>query len=389
MEGAFVKAWQNLRYSVMGMTFCISMTHQLTVYVMGLRFMDIDRSLLGQGLHLSLFSIGALLARTLLLTKGKSAAPHKVVCLGMGLTLACMAAYNGMQGSVWVSAVRVLHGLGFGLAGSVAPLFFTFSQASKDRQASDYSLSCAAASLVGPAVGLWVYQCLVPYGFGVVSGLVGGCALTAALLAGRSRWVQQSNTAVQQDEPQGNPLSGRMYGILVGLLLVTQILGNFFTAVLPAYAKSNGSVSDISFFFVGSAVVGLVVRHFFPHIRQRIPVPRMLILAFFLYSLGVLSIQMWPTIVGYTVGAVGYGVANAVFMTAFYFVLMRKASPNQVTRISCLYLYGIDLGVILAGSIWSFVGVYTSTQVVFGVAVGLALACAWVLTRPKIRLAVS
>ena len=144
--------------------FMISITNQLLTAVLGVYFTDINHSVLGAGMHLSIFAVGTLTGKAFLLLH-RPVESRILVKAGMGITIFASIGYllGGFWHpfcpvAVWVSFFRMVQGIGFSFAASASPILITgYSKGQLSGKISNYGMITTFATLIGNPLALRIY----------------------------------------------------------------------------------------------------------------------------------------------------------------------------------------------------------------------------------------
>lgn len=361
--------------------FLISMTNQLLSAVLGVYFTDINHSVLGAGIHLSIFAAGTLAGKLFLLFH-RPVASKMLVRTGMGITAFACVGYlvGGMYApfcseAVWVSLCRMLQGIGFSLASSASPTLMTVgAKGQLSCRVSSYGMITTFAALTGNPLALQMYACMTKQkAFFMICLLVLICALTAGI------WCPRTEEMVRSY--QGFSVKGagsgekRLLPLISGLFLlflISQILTSIYGTVIPIYANQAGKLELASVFLMVVTLSSLLIRIFIPVLLRKMGFRKLVITGCFLYASGIVC--CFVPIAGYTgiimiLGGVLSGVASGIFMSVFHIEMLSAVPEDVYAKVNIIYLLAIDFSFIISGAFWSFTVNHSGIPMTFLVAI--------------------
>lgn len=337
---------------------CISLTHQMLNMVIGIQFSELGQLQIGAGVHLSIFSLGAISARLWLMRKKHGLSLPGQITAGMLLVLLADGAYLFSGSGALLTAARLIQGIGFGMAGSAAP---TLLMVQKKRpllqKASAYSFAVALASALGQGCSLQLLQASKTSGFSfcVRLDMFFACSAIAA------GWAQRAKSCKNElATPDTNDGAGGIS--LHGWLLLAGFCGalcvcNGYMTLLPLYAAEQDITGRVGGFMAASAIAGLAVRPLIPQITKRIGGALAAGSTAIAYAAAVAVLIWRGTGASFLFAGLLQGIFGGILMTMFHFWLLRGESAESSKKINNCYLFAIDVSMILCGGLWAYLGI--------------------------------
>lgn len=372
-------------WPLLGLACSVSLTHQVLVLVIGIRFLILGDLALGAGVHISLFSLGAILARLAqgLLPPFRSL--YGQIQCGMLLAALADLAYFLPAGSGLVFLARLCHGFGFGLAGTAVPVLMTLpADRSLLRQVNGYGTCLALASAAGQTISTFLAARWGQQGVLLCIGCSLAAALAAFALAAYCRvYARKSGTPADDTTPAAPRVSLSAAGRCGKALLCyagALCLVNGCTALLPVYFLQRPGGLGMTGFALLSAAAGFGIRPLLPRLFRRIGMPGAMAASGLGY--GAALCVLAGTGRGVVPAGVMQGVFGACVMTVFHWLLLRDVSPADRGERHLLYLLDTDLGMVLCGAVWAWCSLALGAQKALGlnglVLCGLCAAgCLW------------
>lgn len=365
--------------------FLISITNQFLTSVLGVYFTDINCSVLGAGLHLSIFAIGTLTGKLLLLIC-PPVPSRNLVRLGMGITiLACVGYLFGgiyhpvFSVAVWVSLCRVTQGIGFSLASSASPSLLTNRGEGKlARKVSSYGMATTFAALIGNPIALQIYGNMTKQrAFLLICILILSSSVAACLLCPKTEErVKTYEGLFWKTSPETKQNATRCVGIVFLFFLCSQILTSIFNTLIPVYTNQMGRLELASVFMVTTTVVALLIRIMIPFLLQKKGSKKAILIGSGLYIIGVCCC-VFPFLqnvgVKMVLGGIFSGLANGILMSVFHIEMLGNVSRDAYAKVNIIYLLAIDFSMILSGTFWSSVVNHFGIREAFYIAAGLML----------------
>jgi MFS family permease len=330
--------------------FLISMNFYLLMTVMALYAMErfgTDEAL--AGVATSAFIVGAVLARLLTGKYMELLGRRRVLLAALVLLALCAAAYLLDTGFWGLLVVRVLNGVGFGMATTVLPASVqALIPAHRRGEGTGYfMLSTTLAAALGPLAGLSLSTAV---GYDTLFGVCTAVALLGLAVGAVTRVPELSLSAEQRAglrsfsvgqfvEARALPVSALMLFVGVGYSAVLSFLNPF--------AVQADLVGPAGAYFVAYAVTVLVSRPFAGRLQDRrgdnaVLYPSLLL---FVVALLLLAAADSPFLVlaSGTVLGVGYGAVLSAAQAA----AVRSAPLTHVGLSTSTYFLCMDVGVAL------------------------------------------
>lgn len=371
-----------LRWQLLGLACSVSLTHQVLVLVIGIRFFTLVDLALGAGVHISLFSLGAILARLALGLLPPFRSLYGQIQCGMLLAALADLIYFLPAGSGLVFLARLCHGFGFGLAGTAIPVLMTLpADRPLLKQVNGYGICLALASTAGQTFSTFLAARWGQQGVWLCMGCSLFFALFAVVLATycrmrANRSERPADAAVPAMQRISLPAAGRCGKTLLCYAAVL-CLANGCLALLPVYFLQRTDGLGMTGFALLSAAVGFIIRPLLPWLFRRVGIRGTMGASSLGY--GAALCLLAGTGQGVVLAGILQGVFGACAMTAFHWLLLRDISPAERGRRHLLYLLDTDLGMILCGAIWAWcclaMGVHAALWMNGLALCGLCAAC--------------
>ena len=345
--------------------FMISITNQLLTAVLGVYFTDINHSVLGAGMHLSIFAVGTLTGKAFLLLH-RPVESRILVKAGMGITIFASIGYllGGFWHpfcpvAVWVSFFRMVQGIGFSFAASASPILITgYSKGQLSGKISNYGMITTFATLIGNPLALRIYAGMAEQkAFLLICLLVLICAACAVILCPKT---EEAVGAFQgfSKETSGSEVK-KWIPFIGGLFLLfffSQILTSIFNVLVPIYAKQMGRLELASVFLMVVTAAMLVIRIGIPALLRKMGFRRFVMTGCILYVAGILcclAAESVRTGIMMISGGILGGVASGIFMSVFHIKMLSVVPEELYGKVNIIFLLAIDFSLIVSGTFWS------------------------------------
>ncbi|AWB47047.1 MFS transporter [Paenibacillus sp. CAA11] len=322
----------------------------------------------------SLFAIAAIITRF-------AAVPimrkfHRNTVLFCGLILAGLATvlYSYATSIVWLLALRVLFGIGFGLASTVMPTLVT-QIIPKQRLGEGigyFGLSTSLAMSIGPMIGLSVLD-----GFGFTTLTMLGTAAVVIifplLLASRSIPPQP----VKQPQKHGaSAASSKFFNKRVVLpALLNAMLSITYGGLLGFLALYGKEIhlDQIGLFFLFNAVTVLIIRPLSGRIFDSRGPAAVLIPAGFIVFASLLLLSFMHTMPVMIAAALLYGLGFGAIQPTTQAWMLRETTPEHHGAANSLFYNSIDFGVAVGSMLLGIIASHSSYAIMYRWASGVML----------------
>ncbi|MBP2002421.1 MFS family permease [Paenibacillus shirakamiensis] len=298
----------------------------------------------------SLFALSAIATRFTMIPVLRRV--HRNIILFLGIFLAGLAtilyAYAGNM--VQLLLLRILFGIGFGMASTVMPTLV--SQIIPKRRLGEgigyFGLSTSLAMSIGPLVGLSVMK---NYGFPLltVMGTIVILFIVPLLLLTRSIPAPLPVVSIAQDADTENK-KGFPIGILLpaGLNMLISITYGGLLGFLALYGEQI-HLGNIGLFFLFNACTLLVIRPISGRLFDSKGPGAVLIPAGVLVFASLIVLSYTQSLGFLIVSALLYGLGFGAIQPATQAWMLRQTPPRQHGLVNSLFYNSIDFGVA-AGS---------------------------------------
>lgn len=373
------KLWTKDFISITAINFFLMLTFYLlmvTISVFAAEQFGANES--NAGLASSIFVIGALFGRVfggkLINTIGRK----KILLLGIFIMILSSIIYFIPGNLSLLMANRVLHGFGFGVAGTATGTIVAqvIPNSRKGEGIGYFALSMTLATAIGPFIGIYI---LDHFQFNAIFVFCIICIAVSLVLSILIKVQEIQLTEEQLNEMKGFKLSNFIERKSVPITLVASVTAFCYSGVLSFltfYAKENHVTEAAGFFFVVYAAAVLITRPFTG--RQ--------------FDLKGPNFVMYPAIIGLLValfilsqsdtglvlliaGAfLGFGYAT--YMSSSQAVAISSAPAHRVGLATSTFFIltdiGLGVGPFIQGLFVPFVG-YSGLYMILGVCAILCL----------------
>lgn len=330
------------------------------------------------GLASSIFVIGALFGRILGGKYINSIGRKKILLLGIFIMIVSSILYFIPGGLGLLMANRVLHGFGFGVAGTATGTIVAqvIPNSRKGEGIGYFALSMTLATAIGPFIGIYI---LDHFQFNAIFVFCLVCIAVSLVLSILIKVQEIKLTKEQLDEMKGFKLSNFIERKSVPITLVATVTAFCYSGVLSFltfYAKENNVTEAAAFFFVVYAAAVLITRPFTG--RQfdlkgpnYVMYPAILSLLFALFILSQSESGLTLLISGAFLGF-GYGT----YMSSSQAVAISSAPAHRVGLATSTFFIltdiGLGVGPFIQGLFVPSVG-YSGLYVILGICAILCL----------------
>ncbi|MEX2356528.1 MAG: MFS transporter, partial [Thermaerobacterales bacterium] len=321
---------------------------------------------------------------------------------GLVLFAAATAAYDWMGGLLLIFALRVVHGIAFGVV-STATSTMGADIVPADRRAQGMGYLGSAVSFAQAIAPLFGFAIVLRWGFGAlfwIGALLSVAALVVAVRytvaetagppapSGLNERSEQGNVPDRlKSDPSGRPIWHKWIEsttlVPAGLAVLSSFgLGALFV-LIPLYAIEEG-MANAGVFFLVMGIFVLAVRMLLGANIDRLDAPRPLgvaciifIAALFITAFLPQWFVIWGMPGGLLVAAALSGLSLGVFTPTLLAVAVARAPAHRRGTANGTFLMALDLGI----------GVGAAALGTVAATVGLAAMYAWTMAVPAIGLA--
>ncbi|WP_246187976.1 MFS transporter [Paenibacillus tengchongensis] len=308
----------------------------------------------------SLFALSAIASRLIAGKAMEKGGRNLLIFLGLAIALAAVAGYYWAGGITGLLLLRMLFGVGFGMASTAFPTMA--SDVIPVRRMGEgmgyFGLSTSLAMSAGPMIGLTLLQ---GPGFG---SLVLSTAVILALIVPLGRQLTKSLPAGHK-EPPVEASAGGKGGVFRRLLLPSLL--NFLLSVsyggllgfLALFGKEV-HLQNVAYFFLFNAVAIVIVRPLSGKIYDRYGAIALLIPGSLLVISGLLLLSWAGSTAALFPAALLYGAGFGSMQPALQTWMIQAVSPSQRGTANGMFFNSLDLGVALGTMALGSVALYTS-----------------------------
>ncbi|RPJ94438.1 MFS transporter [Rummeliibacillus sp. TYF005] len=373
------KLWTKDFISITSINFFLMLTFYLlmvTISVFASEHFGANEST--SGLASSIFVIGALFGRILGGKYINSFGRKKILLLGIFIMIISSIIYFIPGGLSLLMANRVLHGFGFGIAGTATgTIVAQVIPSSRNGEGIGYfALSMTLATAIGPFIGIFILE---NFHFNAIFVFCLICIVISLILSILIHVQEIKLTPDQLAEMNGFKLSNFIERKSVPITLIATVTAFCYSGVLSFltfYAKENHVTEAAAYFFVVYAAAILVSRPFTG--RQFdlkgpnfVMYPAIICLLLGLFILSQSETGLVLLVAGALLG-IGYGT----YMSSAQAVAISVAPPHRVGLATSTFFIltdiGLGIGPFIQGLFIPSVG-YNGLYVILGICAILCL----------------
>ncbi len=300
-------------------------------------------------------------------------AMHKkklLVCNALVILL-LMIGYFAWQSLTGVYALRLVHGIFFAIATTVAATIavLVIPVTRKGEGLGYFALSTNLAMVVGPLCGLLLISKLgntALFGFLILTAVVSlALPLTVKLpnevvlphiTKGQSRFKFSFSSFIAKEAIPWALLAGFLYFVYGGIL-----------TFIPLYANSLGLATETSLFFTAFAFVIVLTRPFIGRIFDDMGPGYTIYPGFAFFTVGLVLFGAISSLTSMLVSAVVLGIGFGALSPAFQTLAVRSVPPERSGVATATYFWSLDISVGLAAVILAQVAEHFGYAFMYGV----------------------
>ncbi|MGZ9585743.1 MFS transporter [Paenibacillus marinisediminis] len=268
----------------------------------------------------------------------------KILMIGLGVYLVCMILYSFVHSYTVMLALRLVHGIGFGIAATATGAIATdlVPTQRKGEGIGYFGLFMSLAMVIGPFVGLTIIQ---HYNSGVMFMV---CILFTALSFISALMVKPAASNVHQKliEPatgwrkfiEPNAVSIAIAGGLVAFAY------SGITAYVSVYAKELGLSAASSYFFMVFALLIVLSRPFTGKMFDRRGPHVLVYPGVLLFALGIIGLGQMNSAFMLLALAALLGLGYGAILPSFQTIAVKSSPPNRTGLATATYFLFFDIG---------------------------------------------
>lgn len=324
----------------------------------------------------SLFALAAILTRFATAFLLRTIRRNTILFWGIFILAAATFAYPYAGSMNQLLGLRVVFGIGFGMASTVLPTLV--SQIIPHKRIGEgigyFGLSTSIAMSIGPLIGLSVIK---DYGFTTLSllGTLAAALIVPLLLMTRSIPPQPAKPAIPVKSSASTTINSKktsmsrmwMPALLNMLMSITYggILG-----FLALFGEEK-HLGQIGLFFLFIAFTVLIVRPISGRIFDRYGPFFVLVPGSIIVVASLLILSYANTLPLVIVSALLYGLGFGAIQPTTQAWMLREASPEQHSTANSLYYNSIDLGVALGSMLLGIVASASNYSIMYRYSAGV------------------
>jgi MFS family permease len=307
------------------------------------------------GYVMGTYTLGAMLMRSVAGWLLDRYGRKKIMIAGLMMMLTVTILYRLAARNVpSVMAIRALHGLTFGLAGTaIATIVADSLPAARLGEGIGYfGLTSTLSMALAPMIGLWLVG---RFGYPALFMMV---SVTALLTLFCSMPVRSAYVRVRTD-------GGSVGQTLANLLEKTALLPSLITFFLSfmngavmyfiaVYASDLG-VRNIGLFFAASSLTMVISRPIGGRWADHGGISKVILIGLLSLATGMAAIGLSRTIIGFLVAGTFNGFGFGFCAPALQALAVRHAPPNRWGAATGTYYAAFDMGYGVGAFVWGFV----------------------------------
>lgn len=276
-----------------------------------------------------------------------------VLVFGLAFLFLAAACYSFAQSIFVIVLIRLLHGLGWGTAGtSTATVVAEIIPHSRLGTGMGYfSMSNSLSMAIAPAAGLYLAH---HYGFHIMFGVSAILALIALILAFSINY----RPFVAKPEDTQSLYEKTAWGPALMIFFVTMTFGGLMS-FLPLFALSQG-IHDIGAFFTVYALAVLISRPMTGRIVDTYGYDITIVPGFVLIAVAIFTVSQAHNLDDFLFAGFLYGIGFGTCQMTFQTMVVKNVTVGRLGAANATYFSGIDagmgLGAIILGTIAEFYG---------------------------------
>lgn len=329
------------------------------------------------GMVLGIFALAAVIARPiagyLLDLQGRK----RFFLLGLFVLLGTILAYSWVPGIGILLGLRLIHGLGWGIAGTAASTVAS-DLIPKNRFGEGtgyFNLTTTLTMALAPALGLYLIR---KYNFPVMFSVSVFFTFVATLLAMKVKYP-----VVQPVKTKFAPLEKAAYPATLIIFFITMTYGTLLT-FLALYAAELG-IENIGSFYTVYAVSLLVTRPLVGRWSDRYGFRTMVFPGIVLIGIAMFLIFRAHSLTDFLWAGVSYGLGYGAVFPSLQAMSVIAAAPERRGAANGTFFTGYDLGISSSAALGGLLAQTAGYRIVYFytlVPVLLALICFMVQSRP-------
>lgn len=288
---------------------------------------------------------------------------------GVGTLLLGVTGFAILIPILWLlPLINAVRGIGWALVntGGTTLVARIAPTAHRGEASSYYTLFSTGASILSPALALWLLD-FSAFNFNVIFLISGGCglaALTIVYIIPRHA-AQSPEASSHQDQPRGRHALLDLYDyrilyptFLLACLMVAQPAA---MAFLPLYTQDIGiSAGAVTWYYIVSGVASIGIRFALGSISDRLGREFSIVMGYLSSILGILLLIVAFNVELILVAGIFYGVGQAVSTPAMMAMAIDRADPSRpgaaMATYTSAYQLGLGIGAVLSGTLIELAG---------------------------------
>ena len=370
--------WTKEYFITTGANFLVAMNYYLLMIVISeYAMLEFRASTASAGLAVSIFVLGALLAR---LGTGRLLARvggKEILLAGAIAGVLFSLAYFAVHSLTALLALRFLHGAAFGVITTSAATIIAriVPQERRGEGVGYYSLSQTLATALGPFLGIWLTR------QGSYTAIFAACTGAAALIIVITLFLSLPQNAVTEEPAgvrRGFSLSGFLERTAAPISLIALLIYLCYASVvsfLVVYAKTIKLTEAAGFFFIVYAVAVVLSRPFVGKTFDKKGEHIVMYPAIIIFGLGLLLFSTSYFAVMLLAAAVCLGLGLGAIQACTQTIVVKVSPPHRLGLANATYLMLCDIGMGAGPVLAGLVAPFTGFRGMYAITALLAFAC--------------
>ncbi len=328
------------------------------------------------GFVMGAFTIGATIMRTVAGWLSDRYGRKRVMISGLVMMTAVTVVYRAADNVPFVGAIRSLHGLFYGLAGtSMGAIVADNLPAARMAEGLGYFGLMATLSMgLAPMIGIWLVG---GFSYPVLFNVVTSMAIVTLLAALPVRSPRVKIAA--HDRPIGETLSNLLEkkALLPSAVMFLLSLVNGSMVYYIALYAADQHIRNIGPFFGVSSLFTIISRPVSGRWADRGHTVAVILIGFLSLFIGMIGIGFSRTLAGFLPAGALVGLGFGFSMPTLQALALRYVAPGRRGAATGTYYASFDLGIGMGAIVWGFVAAAWGYQTMYlTTLIPLALAVA-------------
>lgn len=315
---------------------------------------ELGASLSAAGFATGAFIIGALLARLLMGGQIERIGLQRSAYIGLAVFLCGLVANFFVNDIGWLSAVRVVQGIGFGIGSTTTGAIMArmVPVTRRGEGTSYYAMFVTLATAFGPYVGAALYNGSLKTDLIVSSVLLLACVICVRNISVPD--LEDSLTDTAEHKHKGSWLMKFIEPKTMPVAIITLLVSLGFAGILgfvASFEKEAGLTESGQYFFIVYAIFTLLSRPFTGRLFDKLGANIVMYPAFVIFGIGLLLLSVASTGWELLLVAACMGIGFGTYMSCAQAIAIMVSPKNRMGVATSTFFIFMDLGVGLGPSL--------------------------------------